>query len=140
MPVETNLIERLMQSVSPEPNSGCWLWMGYVTKGGYGRTKVASQITYAHRAVFEAIKGPIPEGLHLDHLCRVQCCVNPQHLEPVTQVENNWRKNLAVTHCPAGHPYDLENTYWLNGYRSCRACHRIRQFARNRLLRAALCR
>lgn len=100
--------ERFWARVIPEPNSNCWLWLGPTNKG-YGlvnapwtdielaradqglpmrrpRTPVA-----AHRWAYAVLVGPIPRGLHLDHWCRVRCCVNPAHLEPVTQAENNHR-------------------------------------------------
>ena len=98
----------------------------------------------AHRFAYEMLVGPIPEGLDLDHLCRVRHCVNPNHLEPVTRSENLRRgirprlpqndrigdKNRAKTHCPKGHPYDEANTlmhYWKRENsmrRLCRTCHR----------------
>ncbi len=86
------LHERMMKNVSIEPNSGCWLWVGTVDLNGYARfAEVIRGKHYnriAHRAIYTALIGPIPEGLQLDHLCRVRCCVNPQHLEPVTLQEN----------------------------------------------------
>jgi hypothetical protein len=59
----------------------CWLWIGTVKDSGYGQYKRSS---IAHRVVYEALVGPIPEGLELDHLCKIKNCVNPDHLEPVT--------------------------------------------------------
>jgi hypothetical protein len=66
----------------------CWLWTGAKHEKGYGLLKVAGQMHRAHRFVYELLVGPIPEGLSLDHLCRVRNCVNPNHLEPVTTGEN----------------------------------------------------
>jgi hypothetical protein len=84
----------------------------------------------AHRFVYEALVGPIPEGMELDHLCRHRNCVNYEHLEPVTRGENVRRTAICEerrsrAHCPAGHPYSAENTY-INphGHRICRACRR----------------
>lgn len=71
----------------------CWIWTGETVKGGYGRTTVARRKTLVHRAVYEALIGPIPEGLTLDHLCRNTACYNPAHLEPVTLRENILRSN-----------------------------------------------
>lgn len=108
--------------------SGCWEWNGAPNSGGYGRATIAARTrTRAHRAVYELLVAPIPEGLHLDHLCRVRMCVNPAHLEPVTHAENNRRAARVITHCPSGHPYDDENTYVRGetGHRQCRTCNRL---------------
>jgi len=121
-------IERLMNHVSPEPNSGCWLWMAAVDKKGYAkvgynRPPRGYGMEFAHRVLYEQIRGPIPEGLDIDHLCRVRCCVNPDHLEPVTNAENHRRgiaRNAKKTHCPQGHPYDF--TYRNGNHRICRTC------------------
>ncbi len=106
----------------------CWLWTA-ATAHGYGRFFFGGRLTPAHRVAYEMLVGPIPDGLHLDHLCRTPACVNPAHLEPVTQRENTLRGeappaiHAAVTHCPSGHPYDQANTYRdRNGWRQCRTC------------------
>ena len=88
----------------------------------------------AHRVSYEMAKGKIPDGLQLDHLCRMTLCVNPSHLEPVTPKENIRRgetaevarlTQLSKTHCPQGHPYSGENLYLKpNGRRECRQCVR----------------
>jgi hypothetical protein len=87
----------------------------------------------AYRITYETLVGPVPNGLELDHLCRVRACVNPGHLEPVTHRVNTLRgetvaaRNARATHCPAGHPYDEVNTYADRlGRRSCRECCRRR--------------
>jgi hypothetical protein len=130
--------ERFMQHVSPEPNSGCWLWCAGVDRHGYGRFNTAKlKLVGAHRYSYELHRGAIPKGLNLDHLCRIPSCVNPQHLEPVTQRENvrrglsgAWQR--AKTHCPAGHLYSIENTRYLrNGSaRECRLCNNAKTLAR----------
>lgn len=109
----------------------CWEWTASKTPGGYGRIFADGRKVYAHRAVYEAVVGPIPEGFQIDHLCRNRGCVNPDHLEPVTRRENLLRGvgfvavNAAKTHCPKGHPYDEENTYQTpTGRRVCRTCMR----------------
>lgn len=90
-----DLAERFMALVSPEPNSGCWLWAGCVgPENGYGYFN-DGQAALAHRVSYELRIGPIPDDLHVDHLCRVRCCVNPAHLEAVTQAENN-RRAVAI--------------------------------------------
>jgi hypothetical protein len=76
----------------------------------------------AHRVVYEMLVGSIPTGLDLHHLCRNTWCVNPEHLEPLVYFEHH--RNLFKTHCPRGHPYDDENTYWHEGNRDCKECRR----------------
>lgn len=135
------LIERLS---IPEPMSGCWLWIGPLHTNLYGRIIVQGERIYAHQLSYRLFRGPVPDGLELDHLCRTPCCVNPDHLEPVTHKENCLRgrsmcaRNAVKTHCPAGHPYDERNTRFpIGGGRKCRKCHATRQNARyhrNRVL------
>lgn len=130
-----------------EPNSGCWLWMAYCNENGYGQFFYNGRQGLAHRASYELYVGPIPDGLTLDHLCRVRCCVNPQHLEPVAQSVNMERgeivlrrklQNLTVTHCPQGHPYGGKNlSVGVNGERSCKTCKRDRKRQRLREKRLA---
>ena len=113
-----------------EPNSGCWLWTGYVHKTGYGSYTLKGKTRLAHRFSYEMYVGDIPEGHDLDHLCRVRCCVNPDHLEPVSRRENLERSPIwsgNFTHCPSGHAYDEGNTYYYNGSRRCMACRRTHQ-------------
>ena len=109
---------------------GCWLWTGALSDG-YGSFGIEGHRTKgAHRYAYETLVGPVPSGLQLDHLCRVRNCVNPDHLEPVTQRENLLRsegaaaRNARKTHCENGHPFDDENTSSTNGKRRCRACGR----------------
>lgn len=85
------LAVRLERHFIPEPNSGCWLWVGSVTGPGYGQISNPDRRgkpLLAHRVSYELHVGPIPEGFDLDHLCRVRCCINPRHLDPVTRREN----------------------------------------------------
>lgn len=121
--------------------SGCWEWARSLNGNGYGHLgrSVAGKKSHhlAHRFSYERVHGPIPDGLTLDHLCRNIRCVNPAHLEPVTQRVNNERGNvLSVrygrrTHCAQGHPYDARNTHRKkDGSRRCRVCERRRMAAR----------
>lgn len=126
------LAERLTGRVVVDFKTGCWLWIGNTNKHGYGIVQQGGleggMRLRAHRAVYELLVGPIPDGLTLDHLCRVRHCVNPAHLEPVTRGENVRRGEPAQrTHCPLGHEYNAANTYYRpSGARVCRHCARIR--------------
>lgn len=116
----------------------CWEWIGDVGEDGYGRFYADQRMHRAHRWLYEHMVGPIDTGLDLDHLCRNRPCVNPDHLEPVTRRENLIRgatiiaAQLAATHCPAGHPYNDENTYRNGNQRRCRACQKQRDRGRPR--------
>lgn len=79
----------------------CWEWCGEINRKGYGRLWVGGKRRFAHRAYYEAKYGPIPEGLQIDHLCRNRSCVNPDHLEPVTALENRRRGNSITKLSPA---------------------------------------
>lgn len=117
----------------------CWLWTSRIERSGYGRFKSSGKYHYAHRVAYGLAVGPIPDGLTIDHLCRVRNCVNPAHLEPVTQRENTLRgegvaaRNARKTHCPQGHEYTLENTCVSRGLRHCRTCNRDRTRERRAL-------
>jgi hypothetical protein len=75
--------------------SECWVYDGHVDKWGYGRTYHDGRTVSVHRASYEAMVGPLPSGLELDHVCRNPACYNPSHLEPVTRSENVRRSYAA---------------------------------------------
>jgi hypothetical protein len=136
---------------------GCHEWTGSLTNSGYGRAdwKQADGTIHrgAHRIAYFIEHGQIDPALVIDHLCRNRACINPAHMELVTQRENVLRSpvaiggsNAAKTHCPQGHPYSPENTYVYHHKsrkcvervcKTCRAEYRRRYIARRRGLVAA---
>lgn len=107
---------------------GCWVWIGAKISNGYGRFKWQGRMYLAHRVSYLILVGPIPEELVIDHLCRVRHCVNPDHMELVTFLENVQRGERAtMTHCDRGHLFDERNTHYRSGgRRRCLACERDR--------------
>lgn len=152
-------LDHFMSHVEIQPN-GCWWWMDSRNREGYGLFALAAGLagqksTLAHRASYEHFIGPIPEGKGLDHTChkKGECrggptchhrrCVNPLHLEPVTQSENTKRGHAGEvaaqiqrqkTHCPQGHEYTPENTGISKKKRRCRSCDRFRSLTYQRNL------
>lgn len=121
---------RLARRIAPA--SGCWIWTGARQSRGYGCTSIAGKRALVHRVAYQALVGPIPDDLQIDHLCRVKACCNPAHLEPVTGLVNRQRAAALVTECRHGHPFTPENTYRTpRGARECRTC-RSAQFVRRR--------
>jgi hypothetical protein len=128
--------------------SPCWIWTGKATQGGYGlvwgRIAGKATATTAHRWMWQVWHGPLPPGheFEVDHLCRVQLCVRPSHLEPVSPYVNHHRNPNASankTHCPHGHPYDTSNTTVRpDGARICRTCARESQSTYEKRLRQRL--
>ena len=131
-------IDRLLDLIVIDEN-GCWIFQGAKVRG-YGRFAIGTKtrgdrvLTSPHRVAYMYFVGPIPDGLELDHLCRVPACCNPDHLEPVTSSENVRRGtslpavNARKTHCKRGHPFDEANTMIdCNGSRQCRVCRNLRQ-------------
>lgn len=131
------LRDRIIANTVVDDN-GCWIWQLTVNELGYGHLTIGAWLTgaiqtrKAHRVAYEELVGPIPDGMELDHLCRVTRCCNPAHLEPVTHRVNTrrgdqgqWQK--VKTHCPKGHPYSGDNLVVhasAPNHRRCRACMR----------------
>jgi hypothetical protein len=108
-----------------KPGSDCWIWTGCMMRDGYGKVGVNGETMLAHRYSWLLFRGELPaDRPHLDHLCRVRCCVNPDHLEPVTHVEN--KKRAQAKFCGRGHPLAAPNLYeyFRNGkyVRRCKTC------------------
>lgn len=119
-------------------DSGCWLWAPAAPNGTYGRFRALGRRVGAHRVAYTALKGPIPDGLELDHLCRRPPCVNPAHLEPTTHRENVLRgvAPAALVHksttCGRGHPKSKRTTQVKpDGTLRCRRCHTDWEMAAN---------
>ena len=134
--------ERLMVKV--RKINGHWMWIGSTDGGGrYGGFYYQGKVRRAHRVSWEMAHGPIPEGMVLDHKCRKTLCVNPDHLQVVTQRENiligdaPTARNAAKTHCIRGHAFTAENIIFnRDGGRQCKACRELRN-ARRRAANAA---
>ena len=132
----TDIEQRFMSKILPEPNSGCWLWMAAVNFHGYGRFNMGKKrggIMKSHRVAWEIYRGRIPEGLHVLHKCDIPACVNPDHLFLGTHTDNMQDmtlkgKNfqLRKTHCLRGHEFTESNIYPYRGYRHCRVCINLR--------------
>lgn len=133
--------ERLLKYSIPVTESGCLIWIGYTNEYGYGKITVNDKAKWVHRVAYELAKGRIEKGLDIDHLCRVRCCINPDHLEAVTRRVNLLRGNTntamhaAKVLCKRGHPLsgaNLRIDVKGNGIsaRQCRACDLIRQRSR----------
>lgn len=124
--------QRFWAKVDKQP-VGCWVWVGASNGHGYGKFYLDGKVVGAHRVSYELARGPIPEGLVIDHLCRNRACVKPDHLEPVTTQVNIVRgigpglaklQNIDQTYCKHGHELFGENLYVnpTTGHRYCRTC------------------
>lgn len=132
------LAERWREKVDMSDPDGCWPWTGYRTSHGYGQIAEGGRfgaVLRAHRVAYELVRGPIPVGLVIDHLCCRPECQNPWHMEAVPQRVNAerggglvaaTRQRLERTACKNGHPWS-EYGYHNGKQRVCRECGRIRQ-------------
>jgi hypothetical protein len=129
-PLAVRLFARIV--VSP---SGCWLFGPAIEKGWYGKIWDGERAANTHAIVWSWLRGPVPEGRELDHLCRNRPCCNPDHMEPVTHKENCMRGLLPIigrlrrftqTHCKRGHEFNSENTRFEKKQRVCLICKRER--------------
>lgn len=135
---DTRIPARVWDKIIPEPNSGCWLWLGAIIGSkskfnGYGCTWFAGERISTHRLMYTQFIGKIPIGKEMDHKCRVTLCCNPMHLEPVSHLVNSLRgiagqhaiekaKNALI--CKRGHPWTKENTNKDGGCRICKNARR----------------
>jgi hypothetical protein len=140
----TNTVQNIVKRYTILSN-GCWRWNG-ATARGYGRVRLKSSFEMAHRIFYKYFKGEIPQGLELHHKCEFKNCVNPEHLEAVTHRVNILSsdtpalRNILKTHCPFGHLYDVDNTYYGNkkGDRNCKLCKGIRKRNIRKYLRTGI--
>lgn len=120
---------RFVDKLSIDEN-GCWQWQATLDRHGYGTFYLGRNLA-AHRVAYALIVGDIPDGLHIDHLCRNRACVNPTHLEAVPQRVNTLRGQapsavaFRESRCKQGHARSFENTYVNPNdprHRQCRIC------------------
>ena len=130
--IEPEVLERI--ALRTRQDGECIVWTGAIATNGYGRFWIDGTHRPAHRVAYEAVHGPVPSELHMDHLCRNRACVRVDHLEPVTCRENILRgeglaaENAQKTHCLRDHPLTGDNLFIdSQGKRQCRACYRERK-------------
>lgn len=130
--MKKKLLDRFNSRVYKNGLSGCWEWMGEIQRHGYGRLAITpsskldgQRSQLAHRVSYEIFKGPIENGMEIDHLCRNRSCVNPDHLEIVSRKENN--KRAVTGYCKRGHEL-TEGNYRVGstGSKNCIKCIKIR--------------
>lgn len=124
---------RMASKIKLDLSSGCWIWTSATNHAGYAHYTLAPRrVVRVHRYLYEQYRGAIPKGLVLDHLCNKRNCVNPDHLEAVSQAENikrGLRPTLIhhcskLTECKRGHKFNTENTHYSSRGRRCKVCRR----------------
>ena len=130
-PAPTPMEERIRRNVVVQ--NECWLWTGYIASDGYARIQWyeggKKRAGLVHRVAYETFIGLIPDGLDLDHICRNRACCNPEHLEPVTRLENVRRgAKYRPPTCKNGHVYPENMAVRADrGHAYCKACRRLRR-------------
>lgn len=143
-PLVLDVADRIRFQQSVMIDDGCWLWPLQLNNSGYGYFATGGDKVLAHRVSYEMFNGPIPVGMVLDHTCSIRHCVNPSHLEAVTQRENLLRGNTIAahnanrTHCNEGHEFTPENTYMKAGFRACKECRKVQNASNYSRRQAAL--
>ena len=123
------LAERLEGKRVYIPGFGCWYWGGHLDRDGYAKIHVGDRPRMAHRVAYELARGPIPDGMVIDHLCRNRECTNPAHMELVRSRENTMRSPVApasvnskMTHCREGHLLVEVPAHYKKRQRFCPTC------------------
>ncbi len=138
--VAGSLLERLLGLIDfVDDKTGCWIGANS-TDQVYSTVNLKGKTHKTHRVMYEEVIGPIPSGLFIDHTCKNRRCINPFHMEPVSNRENVLRGSVcSKTKCPKGHVYDEENTGFKRAgavkHRYCKACARLRSKERKQKLK-----
>lgn len=123
-------VDRFLKYAMPEPNSGCWVWLGQIAnKYGYGTMWLNGRKVTAQRASWILLRGQIPDKYEIDHKCNNPSCVNPDHLRPLTKKENLAQRVLTKKYCRKGHPLADGNLIYEKGgtVRRCKICRQARR-------------
>lgn len=130
-------LTRFHSKYIPVTESGCWIWTDHLCRGDYAQFYINGALQMSHRVSYEIHIGPIPRNMEIDHICRVRCCVNPEHLRPLPHKDNVLcgsgltAKHALKTHCINGHPFSGDNLQFKpnRNERVCRQCNKDRALA-----------